>query len=89
MIRPMVCQKVNLSTQSDDPESRSVRWATRIQARTLSPAWTHWHYTEGNCFFTTCGSAVIPFVLDGSPEERPSDMRDAKIMQLQDALSRK
>ena len=108
MLRPMLCQKDNWSTQSDDPEPRAVRWATRIQARTLSPAWTHWHYTEGNGFFTACGSAVIPFVLDGSPEERPvgsvtcklcfgkmnfierpSDMHDAKVMQMQDVLSRK
>lgn len=36
----------------------------------MSPNWSAWHYTEGNGFFTACGSSVVPFAVDGSPMER-------------------
>jgi hypothetical protein len=33
------------------------------------PDWGKWHYTEGNGYFTACGQAVVPFEVDGSPQE--------------------
>lgn len=35
----------------------------------LTPDWSKWHYTEGNGFFTACGRSVVPFIVDGSPQE--------------------
>jgi hypothetical protein len=65
-----LCQDDNWTSCLDDPAPRSVRWATRTLAKAFNdPDWGKWHYTEGNGFFTACGQAVRPFLVDGSPQE--------------------
>ena len=67
---PRLCQDDNWAHVLDDPAPRAVRWAMRAMARQFNdPDWGRWHYTEGNGNFTACGSAVIPFQVDGSPQE--------------------
>lgn len=34
------------------------------------PVWGKWHYTEGSGSFTACGSPVVLWAVDGSPEEK-------------------
>lgn len=53
----------------DDPAPRAIRWARRELAREKSPAWSKYHYTEGNGLFTACGGPVVLFGADGSPQE--------------------
>ena len=54
----------------DDPAPRAVRWATKLLQREFTPAWSKWHLTDGNGSFTACGVRVVPFIVDGSPQER-------------------
>ena len=65
-----LCQDDNWGRVLDDPSPRAVRWAIRDIARMFQPDWSKWHYTEGNGAFTACGQAVVPFAVDGSPEEK-------------------
>lgn len=65
-----LCQSDNWDQVLDDPSPRAVRWAVRNIESRFSPDWSKWHYTEGNGAFTACGEAVVPFVVDGSPEEQ-------------------
>lgn len=64
-----LCQDDNWTRVLDDPAPRAVRWAVRDIQRRFTPDWSKWHYTEGNGSFTACGEAVVPFAVDGSPEE--------------------
>lgn len=65
-----LCQSDNWGSVLDDPAPRSIRWATRQLSRMFNdPDWSKWHYTEGNGAFTACGRVVIPFEVDGSPQE--------------------
>jgi len=65
-----LCTQDNWNSVLDDPSPRSVRWATRTLSRAFNdPDWGKWHYTEGNGAFTACGVAVVPFMVDGSPQE--------------------
>lgn len=65
-----LCQSDNWGSVLDDPAPRAVRWATRSLTRMFGdPDWSKWHYTEGNGGFTACGRVVIPFQVDGSPQE--------------------
>ena len=65
-----ICGKDNWDHVLDDPAPRAVRWASRTLDRTFNaPDWGKWHYTEGNGGFTACGEAVVPFLVDGSPQE--------------------
>ncbi len=67
---PHLCTDENWRQVLDDPTPRAVRWATRELRRMWdTPDWTKWHYTEGNGAFTACGHAVVPFAVDGSPQE--------------------
>lgn len=69
-----LCRDDNWTQVLDDPAPRAVRWALREVLRKFSPDWTKWHYTEGNGSFTACGEVVVPFRVDGSPQE--SELRD-------------
>ena len=65
-----LCVHDNWATVLDDPAPRAVRWATRSLVREFNdPSWSKWHYTEGNGSFTACGEVVVPFMVDGSPQE--------------------
>ncbi len=65
-----LCAADNWSSVLDDPAPRAVRWATRLRVGLFNePDWTRWHYTEGNGCFTACGAPVVPFLVDGSPQE--------------------
>lgn len=65
-----LCQSDNWGQVLDDPAPHAVRWATRQLGRMFNaPDWSKWHYTEGNGFFTACGRPVVPFEVDGSPQE--------------------
>ena len=67
-----ICPPDNWSKVLDNPAPRAIRWAhTEDVFRNVK--WTKWHYTEGNGFFTACRRPVVPWVVDGSPEERPVD----------------
>lgn len=48
---------------------RSVRWAIRMKEALHEPDWSKWHYTEGSGFHTACHLNVVPFEVDGSPQE--------------------
>lgn len=65
-----LCQEDNWNRVLDDPAPRAVRWAVRNIERRFTPDWSKWHYTEGNGAFTACGEAVVPFAVDGSPQEQ-------------------
>lgn len=62
----------------DEVAPRAVRWATRMLERLFQPAWTKWHYTEGNGLHTACGQPVITFQVDGSPQDAPVAKIDCK-----------
>jgi hypothetical protein len=65
-----LCQADNWTQVLDDPAPRAVRWATRVlRSRFGEPDWGRWHYTEGNGAFTACCAPVVPFHVDGSPQE--------------------
>lgn len=64
-----LCQNDNWISVLDDPAPRAVRWATRDIASRFEPDWGKWHWTEGNGAFTACRRPVVPFLIDGSPEE--------------------
>lgn len=65
-----LCQEDNWDHVLDDPAPRAVRWALRTLTRMFNdPDWGRWHYTEGNGGFTACGRAIVPFMVDGSPQE--------------------
>jgi hypothetical protein len=74
---PRLCVPDNWSHVSDDPAPRAVRWARRADMFS-NPAWTKWHYTEGNGFFTACKEVVVPFEVDGSPQECDTDRVNCK-----------
>lgn len=74
-----ICRDDNWGRVLDDPAPRAVRWAKRTLDRMFnSPDWSKWHYTEGNGFFTACGDAVVPFEVDGSPQEAAIDRVECK-----------
>jgi hypothetical protein len=74
-----ICGEENWGRVLDDPSPRAVRWARRVISRFFNePDWGRWHYTEGNGFFTACGDAVVPFMVDGSPQEATIDRVDCK-----------
>jgi hypothetical protein len=65
-----LCRKDNWDSVLDDGSPRAVRWASSTtQSAFNDPTWGKWHYTEGNGGFTACGKPVVPFVVDGSPQE--------------------
>jgi hypothetical protein len=65
-----LCVQDNWTSVLDDPAPRAVRWAKRNLSRVFNdPDWGKWHYTEGNGSFTACGEVVVPFMVDGSPQE--------------------
>ena len=65
-----LCTQNNWNSVLGDPAPRAVRWASRTLLRAFNdPDWGKWHYTEGNGSFTACGKAVVPFMVDGSPQE--------------------
>ncbi len=52
-----------------EDEPRAVRWAVRMKEALFEPDWSKWHYTEGSGLHTACQLPVVPFVVDGSPQE--------------------
>lgn len=61
----------------DNPTPKAVRWALRDD-RFRNPIWTKWHYSEGNFHKTACGRSIVPFIIDGSPQEHGTDNIDCK-----------
>lgn len=75
-----LCQQDNWTSVLDDPAPRAVRWATRKLERMFSsPDWTMWHYTEGNGAFTACSRPVVPFEVDGSPQDGELDQVTCRV----------
>jgi len=76
-----VCSTVKLCPDNwgevlDDPTPQAVRWASR---RThMETNWSKWHYSEGNFRLTACGNHIIPFLVDGSPEEADLERVDCR-----------
>ena len=68
-VKPRLCCADAWTGYCDDPEPHAVRWARRTD-RFRDAVWGKWHYTEGNALFTACGENIVPFEVDGSPEER-------------------
>jgi hypothetical protein len=65
-----LCSPDTWDSVLDDPAPRAIRWAVRDNKQLFAPEWSKWHYTEGNGLFTACSLAVVPFGVDGSPEEK-------------------
>lgn len=68
-----LCRSDNWHQVLGDSVARAVRWARR-QDRFSNQVWTKWHYTEGNGAFTACGTPVVAFETDGSPQEQSTGL---------------